>query len=107
MNTDELLNWVSTNDIIERANKAFWSYMENFKMEEPDEYRELFKNVDLNFLKTNIGKISLTISYRFDEPISFVSVFIEITHEEEELCVYESLFSLDGSELDDYLRMTN
>ncbi|MGW7162425.1 hypothetical protein [Paenibacillus sp. LK1] len=107
MNTDELLNWASTNDIIERAKKAFWSYMENYKMEEPDEYRELFNNVDLNLLDTNISKISLTISYRFDEPISFVSVFIEIIYEEEELCIYESLFSLDGSELDDYLRMTN
>lgn len=107
MNTNELQSWVTINHIVERTHNSFWSYLENYKKEEPDEFRELFENINFDFLDVNINKISLTISYRFDEPISFVSAFLEVLHEGEEVCMYESLFSLDGSDLDDYLRMTN
>lgn len=106
MNTDELLNWVSINNIVERVTKAFWSYIGNYKVEEPDEYKISFGDIDLKHLEISISKISLTVSYRFDDPVHFVSVFIEGKYEEEEICVYESLFSLDGDELDDYLRFT-
>ncbi|MFL1676360.1 hypothetical protein ABEV00_00550 [Paenibacillus thiaminolyticus] len=107
MNTEEFQNWVSINNIIERTKKGFWIYMENYKQEEPDEFSEVFGNVDLNFVEINISKISLTINYRFDEPIKFVSAFIDVEYGGEELGVYESLFSLDGDDLDDYLRIKN
>ncbi|CAH8713316.1 hypothetical protein M5W83_26635 [Paenibacillus thiaminolyticus] len=103
MNTEEFENWVSIHNIIERTKKGFWNYMENYKQEEPDEFSEVFGNVDMNFLETNISKISLTINYTFDEPIKFVSAFIDVEYEGEELGVYQCLFSLDGDDLDDYL----
>ncbi|HDK7166221.1 TPA: hypothetical protein PTV44_000024 [Clostridium botulinum] len=105
MNTEEFKNWIAINNIIERTKNGFWNYIENYKREEPDEFSEVFSNVDVNFVEINISKISLTISYRFDEPIKFVSAFIEIEYKGEELGVYESLFSLDGDDLDDYLRI--
>lgn len=107
MNTEEFENWILINNVAERTKKGFWTYIENYKKEEPDEFKEVFNNIKLNYLEININKISLTMSYRFDEPISFVSVCIEVVYEGEEICIYESIFALDGSAMDDYFRMTN
>lgn len=106
MNTNEFQKWIFINNIIDRTKKGFWDYMENYKKEEPDEFSEVFSNVDMNFVKINISKISLTINYTFDEPVEFVSAFIDIEYEDKELGVYESLFTLDGDDLDDYLSVT-
>lgn len=107
MNTEEFQDWISINNVAERTKKSFWQYIDNYREEEPDEFREVFSNIDLNSLNIIINKISLTISYRFDEPISFVSVCIALVYEGEEIGAYESLFTLSGNEMDDYLRMTN
>ncbi|MGX8796055.1 hypothetical protein ACR6HW_08220 [Fusibacter sp. JL298sf-3] len=59
----------------------------------------------MDYLNITISKVSLTVNYRFDEPITFVSAFADIEYEGEEIGEYESLYSLDGDELDDYLRL--
>lgn len=79
--------------------------MKNYKKEEPEEFSEVFSNVNMDFLEISIGKVSLTVNYRFDEPIIVVSAFADIEYENEEIGVYESLYSLDGDDLDDYLKL--
>lgn len=105
MNTEKFQKWIAKNNINERTKQGFWNYMENYKKEEPEEFVELFGDMDMNLVKINISKISLTINYRFDEIIKYVSAFIDIKYEEEELGMYESVYSLDGDDLDDYLRI--
>ena len=105
MNTEEFQNWITINNIVERTKKGFWNYMGNYKKEEPGEFAEIFSNIDMNLVETNISKISLTINYRFDEVIKYISAYIDIEYEGEEVATYESLFSLDGDDLGDYLRI--
>lgn len=105
MNTEEFQNWISLNNIVERTKKSFWNYVENYRNEESDEFSEVFSNVNMDFLEITISKVSLTVNYRFDEPIIFVSAFADIKYEDGEIGEYESLYSLDGDDLDDYLRL--
>lgn len=105
MNTEEFQSWISLNNIIERTKRDFWNYIENYRSEEPEEFLEVFSNVNMDYLEISISKVSLTINYRFDEPITFVSAFVDIEYEDEEIGEYESLYSLDGDDLDDYLRI--
>lgn len=105
MNTEEFQSWISLNNIIERTKRDFWNYIENYRSEESEEFLEVFSNVNMDYLEISISKVSLTINYRFDEPITFVSAFVDIEYEDEEIGEYESLYSLDGDDLDDYLRI--
>lgn len=105
VNTEEFQNWISLNNIIERTKRACWNYIENYRKEEPEEFSEIFSNVNMDSLEISISKVSLTVTYRFDEPITFVSAFADIEYEDEEIGVYESLYSLEGEDLDDYLKL--
>jgi len=105
VNTEEFQSWISLNNIIERTKRDFWNYIENYRSEESEEFLEVFSNVNMDYLEISISKVSLTINYRFDEPITFVSAFVDIEYEDEEIGEYESLYSLDGDDLDDYLRI--
>lgn len=107
MKMDELENWIIDNNIIERTKLGFWRYIDNYRNDAPKEFEEDFKNIDINFLKIEISKIGLIINYRFDDHIQFVLAQIEIESNEKEIGVYEFVFSLDGSDMDDYLRMYN
>lgn len=98
-----LENWIVENNIIERTKRGFWTYIHNYKTDSPKEFEEDFKNIDFNFLETEISKIGLIINYEFDEPIQFVLAQLVLKHSGEKIGVYEFLFSLDGSDMDDYL----
>lgn len=106
MNTVEFQNWILLNNIVERTKKSFWNYVENYRNEEPEEFSEVFSDVNMDSLEITISKVSFTVNYSFDEPITFIAAFADIEYEDREIGVYESLYSLDGDDLDDdYLRL--
>ncbi len=105
MNIEEFESWIEKNNIIKRTKESYLSCMENYINEEPNEFMELYKTLNINLLVTKQSTINLCINYEFDEPIKYVSSTLEIKFEGEELGYYDCIFGLDGSDMDDYLRL--
>ncbi len=104
MNTEQLKKWIVKNNVVERSKQSFYNFMKNYKIDEAEEYFKTFENLEIGSLETNTSKISLIINYEFGEPIEFISVELEITFKEKYLAIYQSLYTLNGEEMDDYLR---
>lgn len=104
---DDLENWIIENNAIERVKLGFWKCIDNYKCDVYEEFEKYFQNIDMNLLKIQVYRVGSMISYRFDEPIKFILVQTEIEYNEEVMGIYESSFTIDGSDMDDYLRMND
>lgn len=104
LNTDVFENRIQKHKIVERTKDSFIFCMENYINEEPDEFKELYKTLDINSLETKQCDIKLCINYEFSEGLKYVSSMLEISFAREVLGYYDCIFGLDGNIEDDYLR---
>ncbi len=84
--------------------KSVSGSIKNYENEETRGFLDVFGNRDLKLVKLNISKVCLTINYQFDEPVEYVCAFMNIKYEGEVIGYYEFVFTLDGDDLDHYLR---
>ncbi|MCP4162965.1 MAG: hypothetical protein GY760_23125 [Deltaproteobacteria bacterium] len=61
MQIDELKNWVKEHNIESRTKTYFLEWMENYKIEEPDEYLEVMKDLKVDDFFFELHTISLNL----------------------------------------------
>ncbi|MDQ0172400.1 hypothetical protein [Paenibacillus tundrae] len=86
--------------------EGFWYYLNNYKEDHPEDFNKDFSNVGIDLISIKVTTISLTLNFRYDEIVEYVTCFLMIEYEGEEIGEYESLFTLNGEDLDDYLRIS-
>ena len=104
MNTEELRNWIDEYNIKERTVKGFWGYIRSYKAEEPQEFKDVYKDIELDLIDVEIKKVALIVNYSFDEFAEYIVSYLDINHNGEEIAEYEAVFTLDGEDMDDFLK---
>lgn len=61
MDVKKLRDWVDKHNIRNRALEAFWLNLNTYKLEEPEQFDELFWDYDKDYLKILIEDFSLHI----------------------------------------------
>jgi hypothetical protein len=101
LNIDEIKEWVSEYQVVERAVKGFWKNVENYSVDEPGEFAETFGEFDKEQLTVGISKISLNLGNWPECSYNTVSTRIPIVYKEKTLGHYELYFTLSGEVEDD------
>ncbi|WP_339303474.1 hypothetical protein [Paenibacillus sp. FSL R5-0519] len=107
MNIQDLRNWVCKHDARDRALEAFWLNVTTFRIEEPEEFEELFWDYDEQYLKVLIEDISLHIkSLDYIEvgnkEREYIEVKVRIEYRSNHVGYYRIHFNIDGKIEDDF-----
>lgn len=107
----ELRQWAVKNDIEKTSIAGFWYCFNNYKQEDPEEFRQVFgddfnaeilsvemKSVALFIDKWDETKEYEYISYGFDYVVSY----IPIVYKDQKLGIYKMLYTLEGQSFDDF-----
>ena len=101
MNTTSLIEWVQTNNIIERTEKGFKNYLENWKKDDRSDFFGTFNGKsNLKLLKTELRSIQLTYVSGYSD---FVYCNLRILFLGNDIGDYRMVFSLDGESDDDLI----
>ncbi|MBP1967527.1 hypothetical protein [Paenibacillus aceris] len=107
----ELRQWALENEIEKKSMGGFWYCFNNYKNDDPQEFREVFgDDFDESQLKIQLKNVALfidrwdetkeyeAISYEFDYAVAY----IPIEYKSKKLGVYRMLFKLNGESFDDF-----
>lgn len=103
MNTKELKDFESRENVFEKTIAGFWVYVNSWKEEEPEEFFEAFNTMDISRVELEKESVSLVINYRFDEPIEYVQTTLNVNFNEALIAQYHYLQTFDGEVMDDVL----
>ncbi|MEW9674271.1 hypothetical protein [Ammoniphilus sp. 3BR4] len=106
MDTKSLQKFIQEHDVFQRTIKGFWHYLNTWKAKDQSDFEKCFSGIDFNSLKVKVKKVSLTINYRYDEPLEYVQSYASVVHNDEEIAVYHFLLTLEGEYDDDVLSWT-
>ncbi|MDM5279158.1 hypothetical protein QUF95_17300 [Paenibacillus silvae] len=106
MIVQDLRNWASKHNIKNRALESFWLNLKSYRLEEPEEFEELFWNYDEKYLKILIEDISLHIkSLEYIDPnnkeLEYIEVKVRIEYRAKHIGYYRIFFGMDGEIEDD------
>lgn len=101
MNADLLQDFFQHHNLYDRSVLGFYEYAKSWKLDYPDDYFKVFGSTDINELNPMLEKVSLVINYRFDKPIEYVQVLLDIYDKEDIKVTYSFLVTLEGADLDD------
>ncbi|MBU5353862.1 hypothetical protein ACN9MH_07585 [Paenibacillus silvae] len=106
MIVQDLRNWASKHNIKNRALESFWLNLKSYRLEEPEEFEELFWNYDEKYLKILIENISLHIkSLEYIDPnnkeLEYIEVKVRIEYRANHIGYYRIFFGMDGEIEDD------
>ncbi|MCX7924106.1 MAG: hypothetical protein N3B21_19165 [Clostridia bacterium] len=102
MDTVDLKEWIETNNIEQKTIQGFWKYVNNRKKELDDDTADVLNFIELNNIRLEIKKASLSVIYNYGD---FVSLLIDIYFKEHYIGSYESIFTLSGEYADDFLKI--
>jgi predicted transcriptional regulator len=105
MQISQFIEWIEMNNIKQRSINGFWNYLDSYKKEEQEEYNQFIKGKNPSAFEIQIKQISLTISYEFDNAVNLVSSDVSIKDKEEEIGQYTAVYTTDGDDFDDYLKL--
>jgi len=101
MNTISLIEWSQTYSIIERAEKGFIDYLENWKKDDRSEFFDTFNGKsNLKLLKTELHSIQLTHLRGYSD---FVYCNLRILYLGKHIGEYRMVFNLEGEFDDDFI----
>jgi hypothetical protein len=102
MNIEAFKELIALHKIEERTIQGFWGLINNTKINDDDELEDLFNSINKSWLELIIHKISLAIIYDYSEFIEAeLRIYLKDTYIGSYLCV----FTLDGEDADDILRL--
>lgn len=102
MNTNELKKWIKDNNIEERTINGFWEYIKNYCQEVEDDVTDILNYIDINLLKIELRKASLSIIYNYTD---VVNVYLDIFFNDKCIGFYEMVFTLTGEVTDDFFKV--
>jgi hypothetical protein len=103
MYINELKEWVKTYNIVERTKKGFFTWLNNFKLEEPEEYYNVMENIESKELILELHTISLNLGNWPECTYNTVSASMRVFYKDKRLFNYESLYLLNGEDEDDFV----
>lgn len=106
MNSHELREWMDTHGIINRTISGFWNYLYSFKNEEPLQFEINYPSMEIDRLEPHLSSVSFTMNYQYEERIELVTCALVVKYNDKKVGMYESLYSLAGDDLDDFLKIT-
>ncbi|TVX93798.1 hypothetical protein [Paenibacillus agilis] len=99
MNTNELLEWSKTHQVVERTKEGFTVYLENWFKGNRRDYLNTFKEKsNLKVIRTKLDSIQLT---HINGYADFVYCNLDILYLGESIGTYRCVFALDGTDADD------
>ncbi|WP_248170927.1 hypothetical protein [Paenibacillus silvae] len=106
MIVQDLRNWASKQNIKNRALESFWLNIKSYRLEEPEDFEEIFWNYDEKYLKILIENISLHIkSLEYVDPnnkeLEYIEVKVRIEYRANHIGYYRIFFGMDGEIVDD------
>ncbi|WP_419891591.1 hypothetical protein [Paenibacillus xylanexedens] len=106
MIVQDLRNWASKHNVRYRALEGFWLNLKSYRIEEPEDFEELFWNYDEKYLKILIENISLHIkSLEYIDPnnkeLENIEVKVRIEYRANHIGYYRIFFGVNGEIEDD------
>jgi hypothetical protein len=104
MDTKKLREWIDEKKIRNHAIEGFWLNMDSYRVDEPEEFNELFWDYKKEDLKITIEDISLHIknSTNLESELEYVEAKVRIEFRMNHIGYYRIIFNLDGRVEDDY-----
>ena len=102
MNIVELKNWATEYKLEERTKTSFFKMLENYKLDNPEEYQNVFGNIKMDELSLQIHTVSLNLGNWPECSYNTVSSSMWIHYKERQIASYKALFSLNGEAEDDF-----
>lgn len=104
---EELKKWIIEHDIEQKAYKGFWMNLENYKIEEPNEFMCYFSayigEEDRGDFEVEIKSVSINYSNSYPNcDYNHVIVTIPIRYKGKEVGYYQLLLNFDGTPDDDF-----
>lgn len=102
MNIVELKNWAFEYNIEERTKNSFYKMLENYKVDNPEEFNDVFKNIRIDELSLQVHTISLNLGNWPECSYNTVSASMWIHHKGKQIASYKTLYTFDGEAEDDF-----
>lgn len=106
MDTSELKQWFIYNNIENRTIEGFWGYFHNYRDEDiydfEDAFGDAFGDIDERLIKVKVNKVQLTHIFKHGD---FIYSILNVYFMEDYFGEYKSVFTLDGEDEDDILRL--
>ncbi len=100
MNSEMLIQWYRKNNIEQRTINDFWKYFDRYRKEDTDFEFDL-GDMDTRLIELEVNKIQLTHILNYKD---FIYVLLRIYYNDEYICSYKSVYTLDGEDEDDILK---
>jgi hypothetical protein len=111
MNSNQLKEWTIKNNVRQRTIEHFWSCLENYRREEPNEFQEWFVDYDKTQVSLQFEQVALKIrnwddfDSTYNENNEFIDALIVIEHRGENTAEYTLRFNFAGDAIDDFFTM--
>lgn len=103
MNILELKNWALEHDIEDRTRASLFKMLENYKIDNPDEYKEVFSEIGLDGLTLQVHTVSLNLSNWPECNYNTVSAAMRVYYNKKQIINYKVLYLLSGEAEDDFV----
>ena len=81
------------------------SYLAGYKMEDEEDFNELFKDMDIEKVKYIFHSVAYVINeWHISEAHKYISAKVRLEYEDSTFAEYEAIYDLNGEGEDDYLR---
>lgn len=102
----QLEKWLEEHDIEKMIMDDLNIYMNNYKLEDEEAYIEFFKGKNIEKLKYIFHSVSYVINrWHMDNDYKYISAKLRIEYEGKAFAEYESIYDLNGEDIDDCLRL--
>ncbi len=102
MNVEELKKWAIEHIIEERTKASFYKMLNNYKIDNPEEYVEILGNICINELSLQIHMVSLNLGNWPECSYNTISASMRIKYNGKQIANYKTLYTLDGEDEDDF-----
>ncbi|MCM3340843.1 hypothetical protein M3650_19950 [Paenibacillus sp. MER TA 81-3] len=101
----ELDKWLLEYNVKSMIKESYNKYIENYKLEAPKDYAEVFGNKDVAKIDMVFHSVSYVINYRYIEEYKYKSVKIRLEYDDSGFAEYEAIYDFNGQIEDDYFRI--
>ena len=103
MNINELKMWAEEHSIPTRIVDAFKKLLVNYKADDPEEYAEVMKDVDIENLIYHVHTISINLGNWPRCDYNTVSASMKVYYNKKHIANYKALYLFSGEPEDDFV----
>ena len=100
MDTEQLRQWCTENNIESRTKEHFWQYFSEYKKANDDYISKYFGEIDERLIYINLNKVQLTHIFDYGD---FVYSLLDIHYNGMHFGTYKGVFTIEGEDADDFL----